>query len=396
MFLFPKKAAKKIPKCISAMFAVLIICSCFCCVNVSALSAEDITAPSAVLMEPYTKQILFEKNPHEVRACASITKVMTLILIFEAIEAGKIDYTDEVCTSAHAAGMGGSDIWLEEGEVMSVYDMIKAVVVASANDAAVALAELVCGSEDEFVNKMNERAKELGMNDTTFKNCNGLDEEGHLTCAYDVALMSAELIRHEKIFEFSSIWLDYLRDGETQIVNTNKMMLQSSSYYRSYIKGLKTGTTSQAGSCMSATAERDGLSLVAVVLGCDSGTSRFSDSAKLLDFGFANYKVATLTLPEGCLAPVDVKGGMVPFVTVECTAKESLVLPKGNAAELLVEYSIDEEIEAPVVKGQIVGKVTYSYNGEIVEECDITASQSTEAMNFGAIMMLLWQKLISL
>ena len=253
-------------------------------IPVLALSEEEISAPSAVLMEPTTRKILFEKNPHEIRACASITKVMTLILVFEAIEEGKISYEDIVTTSAHAASMGGSDIWLEPGETMSVHDMIKAVVVASANDAAVALAELVSGTEDEFVARMNERAKELGMNDTVFKNCNGLDEEGHLTCAYDVALMSAELIKHEKIFEFSSIWLDYLRDGETQIVNTNKLL----KYYKG-ITGLKTGTTGQAGSCMTATAQRDGLSLVAVVLGCDTGTGRFSDAAKLLDFGFSYY-----------------------------------------------------------------------------------------------------------
>ncbi|MDO4419753.1 MAG: D-alanyl-D-alanine carboxypeptidase family protein [Ruminococcus sp.] len=246
--------------------------------GVSALGEDEITAPSAVLMEPSTKKILFEKNPHDIRPCASITKVMTLILVFEAIESGKLDYTDLITSSAHAASMGGSDIWLEEGESMTVDHMIKAVVVASANDAAVALAEAISGTEEEFVNKMNEKAKVLGMNDTTFKNCNGLDEEGHLTSAYDVALMSAELITHEKIFDYSSIWIDTLRGGETQIVNTNKLL-------KSYkgITGLKTGTTSGAGSCMSATAERDGMSLVAVVLGCDTGTSRFSEAEKNLD-----------------------------------------------------------------------------------------------------------------
>ncbi|MBR3971420.1 MAG: D-alanyl-D-alanine carboxypeptidase, partial [Ruminococcus sp.] len=315
-------------------------------IPVLALSEEEISAPSAVLMEPTTRKILFEKNPHEIRACASITKVMTLILVFEAIEEGKISYEDIVTTSAHAASMGGSDIWLEPGETMSVHDMIKAVVVASANDAAVALAELVSGTEDEFVARMNERAKELGMNDTVFKNCNGLDEEGHLTCAYDVALMSAELIKHEKIFEFSSIWLDYLRDGETQIVNTNKLL----KYYKG-ITGLKTGTTGQAGSCMTATAQRDGLSLVAVVLGCDTGTGRFSDAAKLLDFGFANYKIQPLVLPEGCLDDIKVKGGMVSSVPVTCLVKDSVILPKGNAKELSVEFSVTDELKSPVYKG---------------------------------------------
>ena len=359
--------------------------------NVSALSTEEISAPSAILIEPVTKQILFEKNSHEIRACASITKIMTLILVFEAIEQGKIDYGDSVTASAHAAGMGGSDIWLEEGETMTVHEMIKAVVVASANDAAVALAELVSGSEDEFVLQMNNRAKELGMNDTVFKNCNGLDEDGHLTSAYDVALMSAELIRHEKIFEYSSIWLDYLRNGETQIVNTNKLLKS----YRG-ITGLKTGTTSQAGSCMSATAQRDGLSLVAVVLGCDTGTARFADCAKLLDFGFANYKTENIVLPQGCLEPLNVKGGMTPQVSVACSPKENIILPKGNAENLLSEFTVDEELTAPVYLGQVVGKVTFSYAGATVDEYDIVATDSVEPMSFGAIMKIMWQKLISL
>ncbi len=367
---------------------IIILCTG---VQVSALSEEEISAPSAVLMEPSTKQVLFEKNPHEVRACASITKVMTLILVFEAIEQGKIGYEDEVCASAHAAGMGGSDIWLEEGEVMTVHEMIKAVVVASANDAAVALAELVCGTEDEFVSNMNQRAKELGMKDTVFKNCNGLDEEGHLTSAYDVALMSAELIRHEKIFEYSSIWLDYLRGGETQIVNTNKLL-------RSYkgITGLKTGTTSQAGSCMSATAEREGLSLVAVVLGCDTGKGRFADCATLLDYGFANYKTVELVLPEGCLEPLSVKGGMEPQISVDCKPLKSMILPKGNSSELTSEFYVEEELQAPVSLGQIVGKVTFSCGGATVDEYNIVANSSVEPMSFGRVMKIMWQKLISL
>lgn len=377
---------------LSLVFAViLLMCTGWGGLQVCALSSEDISAPSAVLMEPVTKQILFEKNPHEIRACASITKVMTLILVFEAIEQGKISFEDEVCTSAHAAGMGGSDIWLEEGEVMTVHEMIKAVVVASANDAAVALAELICGTEDEFVSKMNERAKELGMNDTVFKNCNGLDEEGHLTSAYDVALMSCELIRHEKIFEYSSIWIDYLRNGETQIVNTNKLL-------KSYkgITGLKTGTTSQAGSCMSATAQREGLSLVAVVLGCDTGKGRFADCATLLDFGFANYKTVELVLPKGCLEPLSVKGGMEPKVPVNCRVGKSLILPKGNSSQLSSEFTVEEELEAPVKVGQVVGRVTFSFEGATVDEYNITAVSSVEPLSFGSIVKIMWQNLISL
>lgn len=213
-------------------------------------------------------KVLFEKSSHDVRACASVTKVMTLLLVFEAIDAGKIKMTDVVTASAHAASMGGSDIWLEEGETMTVDEMIKATVVASANDAAVALAELVAGTEDEFVAQMNARAKALGMKETVFKNCNGLDEDGHVTSAYDVALMSRELIKHKDIFNYTSIWMDYLRGGATQIVNTNKLLKT----YKG-ITGLKTGTTSKAGSCISATATRDKLSLISVCLAAQAARS---------------------------------------------------------------------------------------------------------------------------
>lgn len=358
--------------------------------SASALGEEEITAPSAVLMEPLTKKVLFEKNPHEIRPCASITKVMTLILIFEAIESGKISLTDTVTSSAHAASMGGSDIWLEEGEVMTVDHLIKAIVVASANDAAVAMAEEIAGTEEEFVMRMNEKAKVLGMEDTTFKNCNGLDEEGHLTSAYDVALMSAELITHKKIFEYSSIWIDYLRGGETQIVNTNKLL-------KSYkgITGLKTGTTSQAGSCMSATAERDNMSLVAVALGCDTGTNRFKDCAKLLDYGFANYMVKELKIDGGALAPVKVKGGMNEFSAVTSNIKNQALLPKSGNDEIESEITIAEEIEAPVEKGTVVGKISFKYGDTLVDEFDIITTEEIEKITFKSVLGFLISQLFS-
>ena len=246
----------------------------------------EISAPAAVLMEAGTGRVLFEKNSHEARPCASITKVMTLCLTFEAIEAGQLNLSDQLSASAHAASMGGSDIWLKEGEQMSVDDLIKATVIMSANDAAVVLAENVAGSEEAFVERMNGKAQELGMEDTVFKNCNGLDEEGHITSAHDVALMSRALLTHEKITDYTLTWMDYVRDGATQLVNTNKLI-------RSYqgITGLKTGTTSAAGSCISATAERNGLKLIAVVLGAPSTDDRFRDAAALLDYGFAGWSV---------------------------------------------------------------------------------------------------------
>ncbi len=227
---------------VSITLCAVLLLSPFVGLKVNALSADSISAPSAVLMESSTGKVLFEKNPHEQRPCASVTKVMTLLLVFEAVDSGKLSLDDEITASEHAAGMGGSDIWLEKGETMSADDMIKATVVVSANDAAVALAEHISGSEDAFVEKMNSRAKELGMNDTVFKNCNGLDEEGHITSAYDVALMSRELTKHEKIFDYTSIWLDNLRGGKTQIVNTNKLLKTYNG-----ITGLKTGTPNDAG-----------------------------------------------------------------------------------------------------------------------------------------------------
>lgn len=345
-------------------------------VSVSALSDDEVTAPSAVLIEPETMKVLYEKNGHEQRACASVTKVMTLILVMEAIDAGKLNWDQMITASAHAASMGGSDIWLEEGEQMSVRDMVKATVVASANDAAVALAEAVSGTEDEFVRQMNEKAKALGMENTVFKNCNGLDEEGHLTTAYDVALMSCELIKHEDIFEFTSIWMDELRDGKTQIVNTNKLL-------KSYngITGLKTGTTSQAGSCISATAERDGLSLVAVVLGSETGTDRFKAAATLLDYGFANYKKTNLILPEDAPMEIKVKNGMENSVQLKYEIPKDIITESAKS-QLEAKIELPEEIEAPVTENQSLGTVSFYSGEEKIAEYPILSGGSSKEVNF--------------
>lgn len=357
----------------------------------SALSKKEITAPSAILIEAETGKVLFEKNSHEKRACASITKVMTLLLVMEALENGKLKLTDTLTSSAHAASMGGSDIWLEEGEKMSVDDLIKATAVASANDAAVVLAEALCGSEDSFVAQMNKKAKKLGMNETVFKNCNGLDEDGHLTSAYDVAIMSAELIKYEKIFEYTSIWLDYLRGGKTQIVNTNKLL-------RTYdgITGLKTGTTGDAGCCMSASAKRNNLSLISVVLGCDNGTERFADSAKLLDYGFATYTTEKLTLPKKACSKSKVKGGMKDEVLIECENPGSVVLEKGASEKVTRKCLLKKEIKAPVRKGDVLGKVKYYVGDKIIKDCKITAKGSVDKMDFALVVSEMYNSLISL
>lgn len=373
-------------------FAILLSMSLLfsTCLNATALSEDDITSPAAVLMDAKSGKILFEKNAHEQRPCASITKVMTLLLVMEALDSEKIHLDDVVTASAHAASMGGSDIWLEEGEQMSVDDMIKATAVASANDAAVALAEFVSGTEEDFVAAMNQKAKDLGMKDTVFKNCNGLDEEGHITSAYDVALMSRELIRHKKIFDYTSIWLDSLRGGETQIVNTNKLL-------RTYkgITGLKTGTTGDAGSCITATAERNGVSLIGVVLGADSGTARFKDAATLLDFGFANFETVDLSLSED-LYPVTVEGGMEDEVEVVCDDSASLTLPKGEKDKVKRTVTIEESVPAPVTKGDKVGTISFTLNDEEVASFDILAADDVEQKTFSSVFSLIWKALIKL
>ena len=357
-----------------------------------AISDEEITAPSAVLMEAKTGKILYEKNSHEIRACASITKVMTLILIMEAIDSGEISLDDNVTASAHASSMGGSDIWLEEGEVMSVNDLIKATVVASANDAAVALAEYVAGSEDTFVDNMNAKAKALNMNDTVFKNCNGLDEEGHLTSAHDVALMSRELIKHNIIYNYTSIWMDNLRNGKTQIVNTNKLL-------KSYngITGLKTGTTNEAGSCISATAKRNDLELISVVLGSKTGKDRFRDAALLLDYGFANFTMTSPIMPEEFYdSVVKVNNGMESTVNTQVRLSGDFLIPKGREKDIKSNLELLEEVEAPVYKDQKLGTVTFSLDNEILAQYSVTALSDVQEISFKSVLSLLTSQIFKL
>ena len=357
--------------------------------GVSAQGAQvAVTAPAAVLMEASTGQVLFEKGAHDRRACASITKVMTLLLTFEALEAGELSLDQELTASAHAASMGGSDIWLEEGEQMTVDDLLKATVIMSANDAAVVLAEAVSGSEEAFVARMNERAGELGMEDTVFKNCNGLDEEGHLTSAYDVAVMSRALLAHEKIRDYSLTWMDSVRNGETQLVNTNKLI-------RSYqgITGLKTGTTGQAGSCISATAQREGMELIAVVLGAESTDLRFQDAKALLDYGFAGWKTVTPEAPY--LGPAAVEGGMAQTVEVAAGEMPSLLLQAGEEAQVETVVQL-EPVKAPVEQGQELGRILCQVAGETVAQVPITAQEGVEAVTFGAAFLALGRALFTL
>ncbi len=373
---------KRVIACVLAV--LLSVSSITLGVGAEEKKEESLAAPSAILMEANTGKVLYEKNADEQRACASITKVMTLLLVMEALDDGRISLTDMVSASEHAASMGGSDIWLKPGESMSVDDLLKATVIASANDAAVALAEYVAGSEEAFLEQMNKRAKELGMTNTVFKNCNGLDEDGHVTTARDVAIMSRELIKHKKIFDYSQTWIDYLRDGQTQLVNTNKLLKSYSG-----ITGLKTGTTGKAGSCITATAERDGVSLIAVVLGCSNTKDRFSSAASLLDQGFANWSVTVPTIPQESLTAIPVENGMMDSVEVEAAVKEGVVIPKGKTEQVTCKVVLEESVMAPIKKGQKVGKVVCSLDEEVLAEYPVTAKSDIEEISFGSVWNLL-------
>ena len=334
-------------------------------------------AKSVILMEASTGKILYENNADEALPPASVTKIMTLLLVMEAIESGKISFDDNVPVSNNAASMGGSQVYLEPGEQMSVDEMIKCVVVSSANDAAVALAEYVAGSEEIFVERMNERAKELGMVNTSFENTNGLDDSTtkHLTSARDIAIMSRELIRHPKILEYSSIWMDTIRSGEFTLTNTNRLIR----FYNG-ANGLKTGSTSKAGFCISATALRDGMQLIAVVMASPTRDERNETAKKLLDYGFANYEIAQIA-PVEPLDGLRVIGGIADSVPL-CVGEQSLVLPKGQSARLTQEIYLPEYISAPVKVGDEVGKIDFLIDGEVIASSPITAAENVEKIGY--------------
>lgn len=378
-----------------SLICVLSIVLCFA-LPVRAEKAEGtnnlgLSAKAAVLMNTETGEVLYEYNADERLPEASITKVMTLLLVFEAIDSEKISYDDEVRCSAHAASMGGSQIWLEEGEIMTVDELLKATVVGSANDAAVALAEHVAGSHESFVVMMNDRARELNMTQTSYKNCTGLDAQGHLTSALDVAIVSAELLKHEDILNYSTIWMDTLRDGKLELANTNKLLKS----YKDAI-GLKTGTTSQAGCCVSAAARRDGMTLVAVIMGAPNSKSRFADAAALLDYGFANWEIANVTdyMPE--TESVGVKAGVERKLSTTAVLEGYVLVEKGRKGEIDTEVIYDGEITAPVAAGQTVGTVRLTLDGKVLGEYRIITTAGTEKVTFGKAFASMIKSLLSL
>ena len=341
----------------------------------------NLESGGAVLIEQTTGQVLYDHNMHEKLRPASVTKVMSILLIMEAVDSGQITLQDKVPCSENAAGMGGSQIWLEVGEELTVDEMLKSICVVSANDCTVAMAEYLCGSEEAFVSKMNERAKELGMNDTTFKNCHGIDEDGHLTSAYDIALMSRELLNnHPTILNYTTIWMDTLRDGESELVNTNKLI-------RNYkgATGLKTGSTSVALYNLSASATRDGMSLIAVILKAPTTKIRFSEAQKLLDYGFNNYEFKSLAVRGNVLKEADVTKGVTSKVNLIIENDVGILLKKGEYKNVSQTINLDENISAPVYEGQKVGEIVFTLNNQEVGRTNIIAEKTVEKKTFFSI-----------
>lgn len=372
---------------ISIVFILSMSVTGFAVENENNTVAGNLSAKSAILMEASTGTVLMEHNPDEKLSPASITKVMTILLTFEALDTGKIALEDKVTASRNASSKGGSQIWLKEGEVMTVHELLKATVIASANDACTALGEYIAGDEISFVSLMNERAKELGMNNTSFENCSGLDDTvtNHYSTARDVAIMSCELMKHKKVKEYTTIWMDSLRDGDTQLVNTNKLIR-----YYDGATGLKTGTTSKAGYCVSATAERDGMELVAVVLGSNNSSERFEDAKKMLNWGFANYAVFQPEIDQSLITEVNVLYGEQEVIKPVTEKPGSILVERNMKDKIEQRVDICVDVEAPVEKNQTLGKVYFEIDGEKIGECAILNPERVERRGLWFVFTILW------
>ncbi len=340
----------------------------------NALLGENI--PSAVLMEAQTGNIIYEYNSHESRPPASITKIMTMLLICEALERGDIKLSTIVTTSEYAKSMGGSTIFLDTNEQMTVDDLLKGIAVASANDACVAMAEHLCGSVEVFAERMNKRAKELGMKDTNFVNCNGLDAENHRTSAYDIAIMSRELLKHKMIFKYTTIWMDSLRDGKFTLSNTNKLIR----FYKG-ANGLKTGSTDGAGCCISATAKRDGMQLIAVILGAPNSKERFAAASTLLNYGFSNYGVTQFGDKGDEIREIEVKNGKTKSVIGISSDNSCVLLKKSDINKVKTHINLPESVKAPIKKGDVLGEVIVTLDGETISKTNIVAKEDSLKKN---------------
>lgn len=337
----------------------------------------NIESESCVLIEQTTGKVLYEKNSHEQLRPASVTKIMTILLTMEAIDSGKISLEDKVPCSENASKMGGSQIWLDTRETLTVDEMLKAVCVVSANDCAMCLAEYLAGSEEVFVGLMNEKAKALGMNDTVFKNCHGIDEDGHITSAYDIALMSRELLQnHPDVKKYTTIWMDSLRDGKSSLVNTNKLV-------RNYqgCTGLKTGSTSLALYNLSASATRDDLSLISVVMRGPTSEIRFKDAKKLLDYGFTNFKFEKTSTKDSIVQTVNVNKGVEKELNLVYEKDNGILVQKANASSIEQEVVINDNITAPIMKGDVIGTVHFYLDGQLLDSVNLVAEKDISKMS---------------
>lgn len=362
--------------------------------NISAASENPLglTCGSAILIEQNSGQILYSHNIHEKLRPASVTKIMTILLIMEEIDSGKLDYTDPISCSENAASMGGSQIWLDSSEVLTVDEMLKAICVVSANDASVAMAEHIAGSEENFVLKMNEKAKQLGMNDTCFKNCHGLDEEGHLTSAYDIALMSRELLKnHPNITKYTTIWMDSLRDGKSELVNTNKLLRNYSG-----CTGLKTGSTSTALFNLSASATRDNLSLIAVIMRGETSKIRFDEAQKILNYGFSNFEYFSYCKSNEIIKQIPVNKGTLNFADIITETSTGSLIPKGQSSNIVTNINLPEKLEAPIKKGNKVGEINFYLADTHLGTVNLISNQTVAKLNFGNMLAHITEKWFNL
>ena len=376
---------KKTIACLLAAFAVIIFpLQCFAEPEVAEKNdtIEDY-AKSSILMCADTGDIIYEKNAYEHLSPASVTKIMSILLVLEAIDSGKISLEDVVPAGENSVKMGGSQIWLELGEKMTVNELFKAVVVASANDACTALGEYIAGSSQAFVKLMNEKAQSLGLENTCFENCTGLDDtiKNHYSCAYDLAVIAREVLKHDLIYNYSTIWLDYLRNGKTELNNTNKLVNKYDG-----ITGLKTGTTSKAGFCVCATAEREDMNLIAVVLGADTSEHRFQTASNLLDFGFAEYAVVAPQIDEAQITPVKIKNGKVKSVVPIYNQTDKLLVKKGDI-NIIYTYEIEDSVSAPVENGAELGEISIKNGDDVIKTITLVSPKAIEKISFNYILI---------
>lgn len=362
------------------VISLILVLSFVLSFPISANAAENkkINVKSSILMSLDTGDVIKQNNVYEHLSPASVTKLMSILLILEAIDSGKIKLTDEVAATENAVSKGGSQIWLEVGEKMSVNDLFKAVVIASANDACTLLGEYVAGSDSAFVDMMNKRVDTLGLKNSHFENCTGLDDEvtNHYSCAYDLAVIAKEVMKHKLILKYSTVWLDSLRNGKTELNNTNKMINKYNG-----MTGLKTGTTSNAGFCLCATATRDGISFVSVVLGAQTSDERFALTQELLDYGFANYKLDYIKIDNSKLKTVKVKNGVDKSITPKCELNKKLLLPK-NSDKITYKYSFLEEVKAPVKKGDKIGVITVYSGNKKIFSIELKSDKNIKSVTF--------------